>query len=347
MAPVSSDPWRRKAPNDNNRLFQMPMDFKTGQKVAATEQGYLDYRHVLAQNFILSHHDAEGANDGERWEADRMLGEGGFARVGVWNKVDATGEVVDEIAIKEAKLIADPAETEGHDVGMSKLNYVGLGFHREAILQLGLQQKEKSRIQSADADANADLDLHVDFDRHVLRLRQYKFNPEQDKCRMYLEYCAHGSLSALVEDYRAFDEDLPVRFLWYVFYSLAKAIHAMNGRLLDEAFLYECRRKRGEPEWQDGEHCVIHNDIKAVNILLAYSDDEWNGKDDPYKLQDDDMTKSFPSIKLADFGVSYYTSSVDKKNPPLGTGGGTPSGMPPEQIRCGMKFKVSLLTVNQ
>lgn len=320
---VAGSDRRWAAPNAANQdlLFRMPIELKGGGKNHEDGQ----HKHVSALAFLLSEHDIEGADNGERWEPVNMLGEGGFARVGVWRKVNATGHVLDEIAVKEQTLWDDYMEVES-------FNYAGMGIHREAIIQFDLQQKERAVL------APTEDDLYVDSDRHILHLRQYKYNHKAKKCRLYLEYCAHGSLSALVQDYRAFDQHLPVPFLWHVFHSLATSIHLMDGRLLDNAFLYKSREKRGEPYWDTGEHCVIHNDIKALNVLLSYSGMEHGGKDDPEGNQGYDATKSFPAIKLADFGVSYLTSSTDKKNPRLDNGAGTLSGMPPEQRRWGMDF---------
>lgn len=56
--------------------------------------------------FMMSEFDAF---DGKQWTPVRMLGQGAFGEVGYWRRVGSTGQIVDEVALKEqAHLVPHP-----------------------------------------------------------------------------------------------------------------------------------------------------------------------------------------------------------------------------------------------
>jgi serine/threonine protein kinase len=268
--------------------------------------------------FMLSRHGLDDAAENERWKPWNILGQGGYGRVGVWRKVDENGEVLDEVAIKEQNL-----HKHKH---LNKADPL-TGLHEEAIIHLALQQKERAGLGDATGG------LFVGRDRHILHMRQYKID-KAGKCRMYLDYCPHGTIAALQKGYRIFSKRFPVAFLWHMFHSPALAINVMNGRCLSAAFLYKWRKYQDRAEWPDADHWTIHLDIKDTNIFLCEPDH------DNHKASKHDPRMDWPSLKLADFGCAIYTSSADKTNPWVADNGGsgTWDTMPPEQRRWSNDF---------
>jgi hypothetical protein len=102
-----------------------------------------------------------------RWEPKRVLGEGGFGCVALYEK-KVDGRIVDSMALKESKY--------------SQLNaYDGVeGITNEAVYQYSLNMLK---------------------DSHSLLLRRYKYLSRQKRTRMYLEY-GHCDLNVLRRRYR-------------------------------------------------------------------------------------------------------------------------------------------------
>ena len=135
--------------------------------------------------------------DGNTWSVVRPLGSGGFGMVGLWHAVDAEGNVVDEMAIKQARALE-----------VSDISRTRRGLAREAVYQYQLNERNTE---------------------NVVRLRRYKYYRGEQKYRFYLEYCPHGDLERLRYRYRNWGTLLPELFLWHVFHSLAEAIASMEG----------------------------------------------------------------------------------------------------------------------
>ena len=97
------------------------------------------------------------------WEAIRILGQGGFGCVALFQK-KVNGQVIDSVALKESKYSAKQAYRQDP-------LYVSEGLISEAIFQFQLNDMG---------------------DSHTVLLRRYKFMKQQLKTRMYMEYAPYG-----------------------------------------------------------------------------------------------------------------------------------------------------------
>jgi serine/threonine protein kinase len=140
---------------------------------------------------------------------------------------------------------------------------------------------------------------------NILRLRSFKNFPAAGRWRFYLEFAPHGDLHKLVYSYKAWDNYLPEEFLWHTFNSLAKAAVIME----QGPFIHPKTKK--PTDWS-----VTHFDIKPENIHL--------GKPDK-----DAIFENYPTIKVADFGLTELTGGGDRYNPLLFWPKGTDGYQPP------------------
>lgn len=190
-------------------------------------------------DLLLNDPDIEvDASENARWEPIRVLGQGGFGCVALFQK-KINGKVVDSIAIKEAKY-------------NTKRAYVGArceeGVSSEAVLQFQINNMT---------------------DSHTLRLRRYKYLSQQEKTRMYLEYGQNRDLNVLRHRYRAWDKYLPELFLWKVFLSLAKAAEKMQNGYPPWKIMHVTQRKEID---LDAKVFMLHFDMKPHNVLLTDAD---------------------------------------------------------------------------
>ncbi|KPI34344.1 uncharacterized protein AB675_11222 [Cyphellophora attinorum] len=345
-------------------LFRLPFDAKKVQDGAGGDhkvpRGWLQALKFLRSDHGIDNPAYYALAANAEWHAVTQLGTGGFGRVGLWalsrddpasSKAGADkglgGEPIDEIVIKQQELKPWNRERGKDGTGKHKYgDYAGLGIHWEAMIGEGLQHKEAQELlqRARRRAARRFLDrllerslFYTDEDTHIARIRRYRYNKEAKLCRLYLEYCPHGTLGDLVRDYKAWGQMLPLGFVWHLLLSLALALRALSGRLPADAFLWHCRNLRDEPDWPSppSHHWLLHYDIKHANILLSYSGIEHDEADSIPKTRRFsrllDPTRGYPSVKLGDFGVATYTSDADTFNPPMRGGSGTLCNYPPEQ----------------
>ncbi|KAK2756150.1 hypothetical protein FQN54_005558 [Arachnomyces sp. PD_36] len=133
-----------------------------------------------------------------RWKGVRPIGRGSFGMVGLWEKVNANGEVEDQVAVKE----------EAHRWAPRILPEV------ETMKLLG--------------------DAGCEF---TVKLRGYRRYGSEGRRRTYMEFCPHGTLKRLISRYKSWGprKTFPEPFLWHVFHSLASAAYNMeHGEFSDD-----------------------------------------------------------------------------------------------------------------
>ena len=230
----------------------------------------------------------EDENEDASWTAIRILGAGNFGKVALYRRI-LDGEIVDEIAIKEVRR---PTNLEGDSLDEVRNQKGGLiaryeGLPREAVFNSILLQQESSE--------------HIGFLR--------KFHCYADATdthgmyRFFFNYCPFDSLSTLARKYRIWDAWLPELFLWHVLIQLLKGIQVLEKRPPKDSIIHIKR------SWKDA--FLIHLDLKPDNILLDYG----TGEDGP------SLDAHYPHVRIADFGISEYTSEHDDDNPDCLDGG--------------------------
>ena len=165
-------------------------------------------RRITPQEFMRRYPIMEDSEELDKeWGPVRLLGQGGFGLVGLWEKRDINNKTVDRVAIKHAEVLKDKGLYLGDSPPLLK----------EAVVHHDLNTK------------NADA---------FPWLRRYKYHRGQNLLstrfrvphaqRMYLEFCEHGDLDTLRSRYRLWDQHLPELFIWRVFHQLAMAGDALR-----------------------------------------------------------------------------------------------------------------------
>jgi serine/threonine protein kinase len=176
----------------------------------------------------------------------------------------------------------------------------------------------------------------------ILHLRNYKFNLPADKPRYYLLYAPNNTLEDLIRCYRVWDRYLPELFAWYVVHELSKAMLALSQPI------HKTSLARTDPEFMENSW-ILHLDVKPGNIFLGYplaSNEELHSIYESFSLGSAsdtvDPISIYPSIKLADFGVS----DIENEDGPRPGRGGTTTYMPTEQINFGHHFSIEHQPIN-
>ena len=229
------------------------------------------------------------------WQPVRALGKGGFGLVGLWEKTNRKGVVVDSIAIKEM---------ERHPNG---------GYHLESRPHLAREAVIMKQLNDAEQGHG------WRTKNNILRLRSFKYFPSCSRWRFYLEYAPNGDLHKLIYSYRAWDTYLPEEFLWHVFHSLAKVAVVMEQGPFTDLETEEASVGQ-----------MIHLDVKPDNLYM--------GKPDNMAL-----FAKYPTIKMADFGLSELTFEDDQDNPQMYRKG-TTDYLPPVSVFLVLLRRWPLLT---
>jgi hypothetical protein len=129
------------------------------------------YGNLLRARFGLSR------DTDHEWFPVRPLGCGSFGGVGVWERRDAAGNILEETAVKTEKWTFSHAVTNN------------LYMAREAPLMRQLNKKDSEHIVY--------LKAHKAFSG-----THYKKDPEDIIWRFYFEHCPYGDLSRLQKRYK-------------------------------------------------------------------------------------------------------------------------------------------------
>ncbi|KIX94093.1 uncharacterized protein Z520_10119 [Fonsecaea multimorphosa CBS 102226] len=246
-------------------------------------------------------------DDDEEWGPVRLLGRGGHGLVGLWQKRDDNNRIVDEVVLKESRY--------------SRAN------SRAALAM----ESDPNAYPRHLAEAAIHKDINAQHPGVAPHLRKYKFfyhdiNEREGRYRLYFEHCPFGTLGRLGHLYRCWDTYLPEVFVWYVFYSLAKACEALR-----DAPPFDSRAIK-EEYWSIRleELFCLHMDFKPDNVLLGYPSHEG---------------AEYPSALLNDYGLSMYTAVNDDPdfrtwNPTYMWHRGTHSYQPTEQNHYGVEWEM-------
>ncbi|KAL8834334.1 MAG: hypothetical protein Q9170_003788 [Blastenia crenularia] len=236
--------------------------------------------------FVRSPYDDSA--DAAGWYGMKPLGKGGFGMAGLWEKRDLNGEVVDQAVIKQT----------GKD-------------------RYGRWDPRKPD----EAECMQGLNMFTSAGDSTVRFRGYKRYPRREVHRIYMEYCSYGDLHKLTKEYAARRHFIPERFIWHVFYHLARACKAMEELPPEDT---------KTPENTE----TVHRDIKPDNVFLGNP----SPSNDPHCI--------YPTPKLADFGIVVFTGAEDPQNPTQYRGEGTPGYMALEQESLPQHLPPSLEKTN-
>ncbi|SMR43485.1 unnamed protein product [Zymoseptoria tritici ST99CH_3D1] len=224
------------------------------------------------------------------WNFSGTLGSGSYGHVGYWTKnVGHDRRIVDRIAVKESYL---------RQAWNNPVYWIGEPGHR----------KPKEFYYAREL-------ADMPESKNVVEPRSYAIYETLRMHRIYMEFCEHGTMSQMINNYIAHDavvdEDgnsiigtIPIRLLWSVFESLASVLCLMKSGTLPDASRARQLKYPG----------MIHRDLKPDNIFLSPPcTDVWGG---------------IPTFKIGDFG--FVISDADDELANMRRTG-TPGFLPPEE----------------
>lgn len=170
------------------------------------------------------------AEDAE-WGPVRILGQGGYGLVGLWEKRDENNRSEDQIVIKQQDASESTEDFELHHKFYPYLL-------QEAVIHRDMNKKQPGTFPKLWA---------FKFLKNLgkkLALGQPRF---PNAFRMYLEHCPHGDLENLRKLYSIWDQPIPELFLWHLLLRLAVAGDALR-----------------EPPEEDSEWVEVHRKLLRI-----------------------------------------------------------------------------------
>ena len=279
--------------------------------------------------FLFSDHDI---SDDHTWVPDVLVGHGGFGMAGLWRAKNDEGATVDEVVIKQVTTWKTNEDDTSEMFNKIK---------REAIVNRDAQRQARVLLQ-ARMDAGEEA---ATADHQIIHLRNYKYNRRIKTCRFYSIYAPYYTLDELLARYRCWNAFVPELFLWHVAWSLAKAAKALSRPPHGSSLVHE------HPLYNKGysQKCsIIHMDLKPNNIFLDYAPINDEQIEAMYseavsdEVAEHNPIDTYPTVKLADFGLSVYSGPRNAGE----FGGGTPGYYPPEQLNWGYWFSPQNRPIN-
>ncbi len=255
---------------------------------------------------------------------DLVVGEGSFGIAGLWKAKNREGTTIDEVVVKQVTQWKSNNDDTG-EISYKVKREASINRDAQGQARVLLQAKKHAGEEAATADHG------------IIHLRNYKYNRRSKTCRFYSIYAPHYTLDDLLARYRCWNAFVPELFLWHVAHSLAKAAKGLSVPPHESSLVHQ------HPMYNNGysrECSIIHLDLKPNNVFLGYAPFGDEQIDAIYNepigsaQADHDPIHTYPTIKIADFGLSVYAGPRNVGE----FGDGTPAYYPPEQIDRGNWF---------
>ncbi|PVH94452.1 kinase-like protein [Periconia macrospinosa] len=231
---------------------------------------------------------SEWGDDSDTWVGTKYLGEGEYGSVGLWEKMDRNGNVIDQVVCK--------------DVTMDELSWRDpILWRRRLPQEIAIHRIIDHQRETQDPKVY----------RSIVAHRGYRLMMAQQRFRLYLEYIPKADLGVAMRDRFwmmngrkwntsnwSSDEPppppkgiLPEPFIWHVFRELVRAIMVLTHGHED--------KEKYPKDWRP----IVHRDINLENVFLND------------RKPEDEFDESWPRIVLADFGLSFYELERDHSLP--------------------------------
>ena len=247
---------------------------------------------LISRNFDFCSLSTKYPEDRDAWIPHEVLGQGTFGVAGVWKKHAKNGVVVDETVIKQ-------------ELRYDRTREIWPTVRNETSINRDAQRNADELYDPEDAKGGRHSTLHI---------RQYRYNQLSETCRYYSISAPHYTVLDLISRYKVKHTYIPELFLWHLFYSLAKAIYALDD-VHHSSLLHESAQ---EYHLWSQHCCILHLDIKPENIFLDYAPIGDEEIDAMYRSTDSiddsgkDSVRTYPVIRLVDFGLSKYVGPQDR-----------------------------------
>lgn len=185
-----------------------------------------EWRKKINKKFLATAGD--GLPDSAQWKGIKMLGRGGQGLAGLWVKVDSRGMILDRVVIKqisprhkfdEPEMWSWPGVHRGifRDAAVHLLAGPSpeLAIKVQEAIDYEMQKPMRNRSMpwpenpstldsedgSAETTAGAAAERPVGSGTGIVEIRGDRFIQESRIYRLYLEYCSHGSLEGIIQQY--------------------------------------------------------------------------------------------------------------------------------------------------
>ncbi|KAF1951202.1 hypothetical protein CC80DRAFT_539100 [Byssothecium circinans] len=213
--------------------------------------------------------------DETQWQGVKFLGKGAYGSAGLWVKTNDEGCIIDRLVVKEARLRPEQW-------------FDSREWREQRPKEITMHRKIESTRNAEDNPQ-----------RSLVRYRGYCVMMTQQRYKIYLGYCAKGSLYTALEGKVKDTKNhvkcnkVPEAFIWYLLEELAEACAVLQQGHVDRPV--------------EGWRPLVHADLFYSNVFL----DEREPKEGDGILEDLD----WPQPVLGDFGRMFYELNTDPDAP--------------------------------